>query len=129
MTHLQQGWQFRVDFEGFEPVCQWGKVHQPIPEPTNSPSGNHVPEQERPDPRPGQRGGSTECWVTLPIGASVDVENCQVCEEEAPDGSKTGPYMIKWSTKGFGRRWPELCAFWQLWNSYEKGGKVAKGPG
>jgi len=129
MTHLQQGWQFRVDFEGFEPVCQWGKVHQPIPEPTNSPSGNHVPEQERPDPRPGQGGGSTECWVTLPIGASVDVENCQVCEEEASDGSKTGPYMIKWSTKGFGRRWPELCAFWQLWNSYEKGGKVAKGPG
>ena len=28
-------------------------------------------------------------------------------KEEAPDGSKAGPYMVKWFTKGFGRRWSE----------------------
>ena len=28
-----------------------------------------------------------------------------VTKKEAPDGSKAGPYMVKWSTKGFGRRW------------------------
>ena len=24
---------------------------------------------------------------------------------------------------------PELCAIWQMWNSSDKGGKIAKGPG
>ena len=106
MTHLQQGWQFWVDFEGFEPddrllpfgscnLCANGERYisqsqKPqiaqaatmfLQGKRGEASWNRLgqPEQEWPDPRPGQGGGSTECWVTLPIGASVDVENCQVC--------------------------------------------------
>ena len=102
MPHLQQGRQFWVDFERFEPedrsfsfgschlaangeryISQSQKpqiaqaasmfLHESEREKTFG-----LPEQEWPQPRKGQGGGSTECWVAVYFGASMDVENYQV---------------------------------------------------
>ena len=103
VAHLRQGWQFRVDFERFEPeiiyffqdgnlgangdryISQSQKpqiaqaatmfLHE---EKRELMGKNGSPEQKRPDPRKGQGGSRTKRWVFVAIGASVDIENSNV---------------------------------------------------